>query len=101
MPRIAITVTFHVKPGHWADFNAHIRDHAAKTLAEEPGCLQFDVLQPLNDDGTPDHSRIALVEIYRDMDAVRAHRANPRMPIVGAGTAPLITGRELILSEIA
>lgn len=101
MPRIAITVTFTIKPGCWEAFNAHMRTHAAKTLAEEPGCERFDVLQPLNEDGTPDHSRLLLVEVYRDMDAVVAHRANPRMPSVGAGSAPLLAGRELTISELA
>src|SRR5258706_15267991 len=31
-------------------FNAHIRARAAATLAEEPGCLTFDVTQPLTED---------------------------------------------------
>lgn len=101
MPRIAITVAFTVKPGCWDAFNTHIRTHAAKTLAEEPGCERFDVLQPINDDGTPDHSRILLVEVYRDMEAVAAHRANPRMPSVAAGSKDLLAGRELTISEIA
>ena len=101
MPRIAITVEFTVKPGCWDAFNTHIRTHAAKTLAEEPGCERFDVLQPLNEDGTPDHSRIHLVEVYRDMEAVEAHRANPRMPSVGEGLRPLLDGRKLTLCEIA
>jgi quinol monooxygenase YgiN len=100
MSRIAITVTFTVKPGHFDAFNAHIRDHAAKTLAEEPGCERFDVLQPLNADGTPDHSRIMLVEVYRDMEAVNAHRANPRMPVVAEGSKPHLDGRELTLCAL-
>lgn len=101
MPRIAITVTFRIKPGSWAAFNAHIRDHAAKTLAEEPGCERFDVLQPLDADGAPDHGRIMLVEVYRDMAAVEAHRANSRMPSVGEGSRPHLDGRELTLCELA
>ena len=97
MSRISIVVTFTIKPGCEAAFNTHMRAHAAATLAEEEGCLAFDVLQPLKEDGTPDPSRLMLVEVYRDMDAVVAHRANPRMPIVGAGSAPLLAGRELTL----
>ena len=78
-----------------------MRAHAAATLAEEPGCERFDVLQPLNADGTPDHTRLMLVEVYRDMDAVAAHRANPRMPSVGEGSKPHLAGRELTLCEMA
>lgn len=97
MSRIAIIVEFTPKPGCFDAFNTHIRQHAAATLAEEPGCEAFDVLQPLGEDGTPDTTRIMLVEIYKDMDAVRAHRANPRMPKVAEGSAPLLDGRRLSL----
>ena len=51
MPKIAIVVEFHAKPGMLAAFEAHIRDHAAQTLATEPGCERFDVLRPLSADG--------------------------------------------------
>jgi autoinducer 2-degrading protein len=98
--RISIIVEFTPKPGCYDAFNAHIRAHAAATLAEEPGCLAFDVMQPLNEDGSPDKTRIMLLEIYRDMDAVRTHRANPRMAPVGAVTATLIDGRRLVLCEM-
>ncbi len=100
MARISIIVEFTPKPGCYDAFSAHIRAHAKATLAEEPGCLTFDVMKALNDDGSVDQSKIMLVEIYQDMDAVRAHRANPRMPIVGAGSAPLLDGRRLVLCEM-
>ena len=97
MSRIGIFVEFTPKPGCFDAFNTHIRTHAAATLAEEPGCERFDVLQPLNKDGTPDTSKILLVEVYKDMAAFDAHRANPRMPIVAEGTGPLIDGRKLTI----
>ncbi len=95
MPRIAILVSVQIKPGCHAAYAAHIRKHAADTLREEPGCRAFQVLQPLAQDGTPDESRIALYELYEDMAAFDAHRANPRLPIVRAGAAPLIEGQTL------
>ena len=101
MARISIIVEFTPKPGCYEQFHAHISAHAKATLAEEPGCLSFDVMHKLTDDGVPDGLQIMLVEIYKDMDAVRAHRANPRMPIVGAGSAPLLDGRKLWLCEMA
>jgi len=100
MPRIGIIVEFTIKPGHWAAFNTHIRDHAAKTLAEEAGCERFDVLQPLDADGKPDHRRIMLCEIYRDHAAFEAHRRNPRMPGVGATSKPLLDDRVLTVCEL-
>jgi quinol monooxygenase YgiN len=101
MPRIAIIVEFTPKPGCYDQFHAHISAHAKATLAEEPGCLAFDVMHKMGDDDLPNGRQIMLVEIYQDMDAVRAHRANPRMPIVGAGSAPLLDGRKLSLCEMA
>ncbi len=97
MSRISIIVEFTPKPGCFDAFATHIRAHAAATLAEEPGCEAFDVMQPLKDDGTPDNSRIMLVEVYKNMDAVKAHRANPRMPKVAEGSAPLLDGRKLTI----
>ncbi len=97
MARIGIMVTFTVKPGSWAAFDSHIRAHASRTLQEEPGCERFDVLQPLTEDGKPDHSRIMLCEVYKDMAAFDAHRNNPRMASVGAGSKPLLDGRELTI----
>ncbi len=100
MSRIGIVVSFTIKPGCEAAFNAHMRAHAAATLAEEPGCERFEVLQPLDEAGAPVAGKLMLVEVYRDQAAVAAHRANPRMPIVAAGSAPLLDGRELTLCAI-
>ncbi len=100
MARIGIMVDFRIKPGSWAAFNTHIRAHASRTLQEEPGCERFDVLQPLGDDGKPDHGRIMLCEVYNDMAAFDAHRRNPRMPSVAEGSKPLLDGRELTICEL-
>ncbi len=101
MPKIAIVVEFKIKPGHFAAFDAHIREHAAATLAEEPGCERFDVLQPLGADGAPDESRIMLFELYSDQAAVDAHRAGVRMPVVAAKSAPMLDGRSLTMCTLS
>jgi quinol monooxygenase YgiN len=101
MSRICIVVEFTPKPGSYDAFFAHISEHASATLAEEPGCEQFDVMHVLDENGAPNRTQIMLVEIYSDMAAVRAHRANPRMPIVAEGSAPLLDGRKLSICEIA
>ena len=100
MARIGIMVTFRIKPGSWAAFNTHIRAHAARTLKEEPGCQRFDVLQPLGEDGSPDHGRIMLCEIYDDMAAFDVHRHAPRMAGVGDASKPHLEGRELTICEL-
>jgi quinol monooxygenase YgiN len=100
MPKVAIHVEFRPKPGQHAAFDALIREHARLTLQEEPGCERFEVLQPLNSDGTKDEGRIMLVEVYRDQEAVKAHVANPRMPRVREAYAPLIEARTLTMCEL-
>ncbi len=100
MPKIAIHVEFRPRPGSHAAFDALIREHARLTQAEEPGCERFDVLQPLNADGTRDEGRIMLVEVYADRAAVDAHVKNPRMPKVREAYTPLIEGRVLTMCEM-
>jgi quinol monooxygenase YgiN len=101
MARVGIIVEFTIKPGHWAAFDAHIRDHAARTLAEEEGCERFDVLQPVDATGARDESRIILCEVYRDMAAVTIHRNGPRMPGVGERSKPMLDGRKLTMCDLA
>lgn len=100
MPKIAIHVEFRPKPGCHAAFDTLIREHAKLTVAEEPGCERFEVLQPLKQDGTPDESRIMLVEVYTDQAAVKAHVANPRMPRVREAYTPLIDERILTMCAL-
>ena len=100
MPKIAIHVEFRPKPGCHAAFDTLIREHAKLTVAEEPGCERFEVLQPLKQDGTPDEGRIILVEVYTDRDAVKAHTQNPRMPKVREAYTPLIEDRILTMCAL-
>lgn len=95
MPRCALIVEFDLKPGTRAEAAAIIANHAKLTVAEEPGCQQFDVLQPEEDDG-----RLLLVEVYDDRAAYEEHRKNPRMPGVNAAMAPLLTGRKVTVCAI-
>lgn len=95
MPRIALVVEFTLKPGTHAAFDAIIRDHAAGTLADEPGCERFDVLQPRGSDGQPDLTRVVLYEVYADDAAFQAHTQNPRLARTRAAYAELIEARRI------
>lgn len=95
MAKVALVVEITLKEGAHAAFEAIIRDHAAGTLAEEPGCERFDVLLPRNADGTPDASRVLLYEVYADDAALKAHTQNPRLARTRAAYADLITGRTI------
>lgn len=100
MARTALVVEFTLKPGAQAAFDAIIRDHAAGTLADEPGCERFDVLQPQGRDGQPDTTRVMLYEVYADDAAVKAHTENPRLARTRAAYADLIEGRTIHMCKL-
>lgn len=95
MAKVALIVEFTLKEGAHAAFDRIIRGHAAGTLAEEPGCERFEVLQPRKPDGSPDLSRVLLCEVYADEAAFKAHSENPRLARTRAAYADLITGRTI------
>lgn len=74
MPRIVLVVEYDVKPEYRQEFETLIRDHAKGTLADEEGCVAFDVMVPRDDP-----NRIFLYECYADAAAYAAHTASPRL----------------------
>ncbi len=73
MAKIALIVEFQVKSEHRAEFITLMRGHAEGTLAEEEGCVQFDLLLP-NENG-----RVFLYEVYRDEAALKEHMGSERL----------------------
>lgn len=100
MSQMAIIVEFETLDGKEDAFLQVIREHARRTLAEEPGCLRFEVIKPIERDGTPIPNRVLVNELYADEPAVSAHEKNPRMPSVGSAVGPLVKSRRLILSAV-
>lgn len=96
---LTVIVEFETHDGKEAEFTAAIRDHARRTLAEEPGCLRFEVIKPIERDGTPVPNMVMVNELYRDEAALTAHENNPRMPSLRGITGPLLKARRLILSK--
>jgi (4S)-4-hydroxy-5-phosphonooxypentane-2,3-dione isomerase len=64
-------VNIHVKPEHLDDFQRATIENASHSV-QEPGCLRFDVVQQAD---VP--TLFVLVEIYRDPQALAAHRETP------------------------
>jgi len=58
-----------VKPGHVSQFLEVALNNAEHAVADEPGCLRFDVIQDRDD---PNCFRF--YEVYRDDAALAAHR---------------------------
>ena len=63
-----ILVDFQLKSGMEKQFRALIDANADASVRDEPGCLQFDVLEPEGEAG-----RVLLYEIYCDRAAFEAH----------------------------
>ncbi|MCZ0963946.1 putative quinol monooxygenase [Paracoccus benzoatiresistens] len=68
----AVTVTFTIAQDRMADFLPLMLENAQTSLAEEPGCHQFDVC---TDPGLPD--RVFLYELYDDRAAFETHLQSP------------------------
>ncbi len=99
MPEMTIIVEFETHEGREEQLTALIRNHALLTLEEEPGCLRFEVIKPVEPDGTPIPNRVMVNELYADQAAVAAHDRNPRLPELRAATGPLLKSRRLILAR--
>jgi autoinducer 2-degrading protein len=65
----AIIAYLTTKPGKQAEFQEKMTAQAKRCLANEPGCLQFDVVQD-----PQDTTRFVMLEVYRDDAAVKAHQ---------------------------
>ena len=64
----AIVAYLTAKPGMEAKFKEEMTAQAKRCLANEPGCLQFDVVQ---DPKEP--TRFVMLEVYKDDAAIKAH----------------------------
>jgi len=78
----AIIAYLTAKPGKEAEFKEKMTAQAKRCLANEAGCLQFDVVQ---DPKSP--TRFVMLEIYKDDAAIQAHQDSQHLkdfrPVVG------------------
>lgn len=100
MPQFSIIVEYEIHDGNEGDFKALISDHARRTLVEEPGCLRFEVLKPVDANGAAIPNRMMVSELYADRAALAAHNDNSRLPALRAALAPLVKSRKLTVSEV-
>lgn len=92
---IVIAVAFEAKADKVAEFKALISEHARRSLAEEPGCVQFDVAQDPKDE-----KRFFLYEVYKDEAAFEFHRGTPRMAENGKKIPTLVSSRVLSVYKL-
>lgn len=68
MAKLAIVATIKTAPGKRDEYLKHLRAHAERCRANEPGTLQFEILVPHDGADT-----LMLYEVYTDAAAFQAH----------------------------
>ena len=84
---LILYVDVDVKPDRIPEFLSAIRDNAACAVRDEPGCLGFDVLQ-----STEDLTKFVFYEVYRNQDALAAHRQTPHFKRYFERTQDVVAG---------
>ena len=69
MPKFANVVTIEVAQGRREQLLPLLAAHKARSLKDEPGTLQFEVLLPKDED-----TKVVSYEVYRDETAFEIHR---------------------------
>jgi autoinducer 2-degrading protein len=87
-------VDFRLKPGCQAAFRRLIDENARISVRDEPGCRQFDVLEP-----TKEKDRVLLYEIYDDRAAFEAHMKTGHFASFNEASAALVA--EKIVTDCA
>lgn len=83
--QFVVIAEFQIKPGQVPAFLALAHNDASESLANEEGCLAFDVLTP---EGSEEF--VVLHEIYRDRAAYEHHKQMPHYAPFKEGSAPLL-----------
>ncbi|WP_419307721.1 putative quinol monooxygenase [Chromohalobacter israelensis] len=80
-----VLAEFRIKEGQVPAFLALAHNDANESLANEEGCLAFDVLTPEGSDNL-----VVLHEVYRDRTAFEHHMQMPHYAPFKEGSAPLL-----------
>ncbi|ODN69536.1 putative quinol monooxygenase [Methylobrevis pamukkalensis] len=81
-----VIAEFRVKPGSMDAFLAAALDDARHSVADEPGCRQFDVIVPEGDGDA-----VVFYEVYDSRAAFDAHLETPHLDRFRAAFPALIT----------
>jgi (4S)-4-hydroxy-5-phosphonooxypentane-2,3-dione isomerase len=82
--RTLVEVQCHVKPEHVAAFREVVLANARQSV-KEPGIARFDVYQDQEDP-----TRFVLLEVYRSVEAMAAHKATAHYATWRDAVAPMM-----------
>lgn len=86
----AILAYLTAKPGREAEFREQMIAQAKRCLANEPGCLQFDVTQDPRDP-----ARLVMLEVYEDDAAIKAHQESQHFKDFRPVVSELVADRKV------
>ena len=89
MPAIALVVELETRAGQRDALVARALEHRENVLANEPGCLRFDVMT-----SDEESEKVFLYEVYADADALETHFNTAYMKAYLEDTGPMIAGRK-------
>jgi quinol monooxygenase YgiN len=72
MGKFAIVATIKTAPGKREEYLKHLKAHAQRCLATEPGTLKFEILVPQEEADT-----VMLYEVYASPEAFEGHWTGP------------------------
>ena len=90
MSAFGLVVEFEIKPEAMERFMELIHENARRSVSDEPGCRQFDVLRVRET-----ANKVMLYEIYDDDAAFAAHIKMPHVATFFAAA------KELIVKQVA
>lgn len=85
-----VCVTFEIDPDQADAFMPLMMKNAQTSLADEPGCRQFDVL---TDPERP--TEVFLYELYDDADAFQLHLKSDHFRSFDAAVGPMIVAKNV------
>ena len=88
----AVVVRFAIDPGARTGFMALLRENARQSVALEPGCRQFDIVEA---DGPP--GDVWLYEIYSDRAAFDTHLKTEHFLSFDAATRGMVMDKTVIV----
>lgn len=91
MNKFVLLVEFDVAPSSLDAFMALIDTNARASVADEPGCYQFDVMQTLDDP-----NKIVLYEVYASEQAFQAHMGMAHTQTFLAAAKPMVQGQRVL-----